>query len=403
MGKLFGDLYSILLNDRSSKRFSLGVVLGLGFSISIILSTLGIMDGFEFALKQSLKLASGDITISSSHGFFDYEEELGPELKGYHFKEYTGIVKTEGFLVLDDSSMGVLVVGVDSTPYSSITGLDLSLKDDEVILGSELSKRAVLKKDDYLSIAFAQTNKEVKGLPELFDFKVKKIVSHGIYQKDLRIVYVNRKTLQNILELDDRVNQVVAKVPSPFIYEEYPKEYTDQVDLMAEKLDMNLGYTYNVRTFWREFDYIIKAVSAEKKMISLVLQIIVIISIFNVVAFIIFLNERKVQEIFLFRALGMGEKKIRRVWYLLCIFIWLSSCVVSILFVQFFDFCLQNLPIFKLPGNVYQLGELKLEISFFSYLLVFFSALVWMYFLSWFTMRRLSKRSLLQALRQEFS
>ena len=48
-------LIQLLGHERSSKSFALGAVFGLGFSIAVILATVGIMDGFEATLKKGLK------------------------------------------------------------------------------------------------------------------------------------------------------------------------------------------------------------------------------------------------------------------------------------------------------------------------------------------------------------
>ncbi|EQC48935.1 MacB-like periplasmic core domain protein [Bacteriovorax sp. BSW11_IV] len=401
MKKIGSELHSILLTDKSSKRFLIGVVFGFAFSISIILATIGIMDGFELSLKKSLKLSGGDITISSRKGFFPVNGELATELSDYGVEHFSGVIQTEGFLVGEDHSIGVLVVGVEPEKYQKITGLELNLSDDKIVIGSELQKRMDLKVGEYASIAFAQTNKEVQGLPELFDFEISNVVSHGLYQKDLRVVYVSLSTLQKILETDDRVNLLSLRVgPEGSVSS---KEMTDKVEVVAKELSRILGHSYVVRPFWTEFDFILKAVKAEKVMIALVLQIVVIISIFNIIAFIIFLNEKKIQEIFLLRTLGMGGSKLKQMWNFMCFMIWFLSCVLAIVFVYIFDYLLQNLDIFKLPGDVYHLGVLKLEIGMIAYIGVFAGAFIWMFILSRLTLSRIIKRPILEALRQEFS
>ncbi len=77
--------------------------------------------------------------------------------------------------------------------------------------------------------------------------------------------------------------------------------------------------------------------------------------------------------------------------------------MVALVLVQIFDYFLQNLDIFKLPGDVYHLGVLKLEIGSLAYAGVFAGAFLWMFVLSRITLRRLIKRPILEALRQEFS
>ena len=104
-------------------------------------------------------------------------------------------------------------------------------------------------------------------------------------------------------------------------------------------------------------------------MIGIILQLIVIISMFNVLAFIIFINEKKVQEVFLLQALGMSRKELVKYMVTLTFFLWSFACVLSVGFVYFFDYLLKVLPIFQLPGEIYTIGQLKIELGIGQYLL----------------------------------
>ena len=66
-----------------------------------------------------------------------------------------------------------------------------------------------------------------------------------------------------------------------------------------------LGPQFFLGPYWEEFQPLLEAVKHEKFIITLILQLVVIISIFNVVAFIFFVNEKKSKEIFLPVIIGL--------------------------------------------------------------------------------------------------
>jgi len=65
-----GSVFKIVLETKSSRRFLVGTIFSFAFSMSVILCTIGLMDGFELTLKQTLATANGDIKLTSSKGFF---------------------------------------------------------------------------------------------------------------------------------------------------------------------------------------------------------------------------------------------------------------------------------------------------------------------------------------------
>ena len=132
-------------------------------------------------------------------------------------------------------------------------------------------------------------------------------------------------------------------------------------------------------------------------------QLVVLISVFNVLAFIIFLNEKKSQEIFLLRALGLNQKKILGIWLTIISGVWFLSCSLSVILVYFFNYLLTHVSIFKVPGDIYHLARLNILLTNMDYILVFGLALVWLLIVFAFGYIRLRKRPILEGLRKEFA
>ncbi len=388
----------LFLDNSTSRKFLLGVWIGLAFSIAVILSTVGIMNGFERALRSGLKKSSGDISMQSTSGFFQFSEKMRKELASSGVKKYSGLVQVESFLIFNDESRGVLVKGIDSN-YGEIVNLQLQLKRQSVAIGSEIARIHHIEIGDEIVLAFGRGGSEFKNMPTLNRFLVEKIISHGVFQKDSRLVYANLTELQDILGLHNRLNMVAMNVP-------YPAKLVDDnlkiIENFADKLEFNFGNQFYFKPYWREFSSLIDAVRAEKVLISLILQLIVVISVFNVLAFIYFINEKKSKELFLFKALGLSKNSMSKLWTKLVIVLWLFSAILAIFFVQFFRYLLNHLSLFELPPEVYHMPRIDLYISWSDYLLVFALALVWIVLITYYLLRNLKNKSLLEGLRQEF-
>ena len=98
--------------DRSTKNFIIWVVLGVGFSVAVILSTIGIMEGFETSLRANLREASGDLIITSEEGFFDRADLKKRLEKRYRSTEVAEVIRSQGFLINNKITKGAVFIGV---------------------------------------------------------------------------------------------------------------------------------------------------------------------------------------------------------------------------------------------------------------------------------------------------
>ena len=404
MKGVFNSLFSVLLKEKASLKFAAGVVFGLSFSITVILSTIGIMDGFDKTLKRALKQATGDIIFYSRNGFFEISNKVQRELDVLGIKDIAPIVQTEAFMLFNEQSKGILIKGIESNSFGKVTGIEVAPGENEIYLGKEVFKNFDLKIGDEVVLAMAGGNKDVEGLPSLYPFIVKGTVEHGIYQKDLRQAYVHRGRLQQLLNLEGKVNLISLKLPDDILPKNQDSEmFTDKVEDYQLRLFDRLGFDYIVKPFWHEFATLIEAVQIEKAMIGLILQLVVVISIFNVLAFVIFLNERKSRELFLFKALGLSQARMNRIWLGMISLIWILSCSFSILLVQLVDWLLGNLSLFQLPGDVYYIGRISIILNVWDYVLVFGATYLWLFLMAAFGLFRIKKQSILKGLRKEFA
>ncbi len=388
----------LFLDNATSRKFLIGVWVGLAFSIAVILSTVGIMNGFERALRSGLKKSSGDISMQSTSGFFLFSDKMKTEIESTGVRHYSGLVQVESFLIFNDESRGVLVKGIDKN-YSQIVNLKLDLEAHSVAIGSEIARIHHIDIGDEVVLAFGRGGSEFKNMPTLNRFTVKKIISHGVFQKDSRMVYANIGEIQEILGLHNRLNMVAINAPFPAkLLEDNLKIIED----FADKLEFTFGNQFYFKPYWREFSSLIDAVRAEKVLISLILQLIVVISVFNVLAFIYFINEKKSKELFLFKALGLSKKSMSQLWTKLVMALWLSSAFLAIFFVQAFRYLLKNVGLFELPPEIYHMPRIDLYISWKDYLFVFALALLWILLITYYLLRNLKNKSLLEGLRQEF-
>ncbi len=395
----YASIFKIVLHGRSAGKILLATILSFTFSIAVILCTFGLMDGFDHLLKSGLRHSSGDILITNRKGFFEVTPDIEQTLSSVAPLAVAPVIQTEAFALRESISKGVLVRGVEDENFSDATGLKITVPHESVVIGVELAKQLQVAVGDSMALTFARGNEAGAALPMIQLFQVSGIVKHGIYQKDLRFVYLNRRDLAELLGVGERVNLVILAT-------EPTNEALATLDGIREdqqKLKSKLEAEFVVRPFWNEYDFLIEAVRVEKFSISLILQLIVVVAVFNIIAFVIYIMEKKAQEFFFLRAVGLSLSNIGRFWFVSVLIMWALSCVGAHLLSLLFNWCLQHVSFLQIPGEIYVLSSLNIKLDLIAYITVYGISLLWILIAAFFGYIRMKKRPIIQGLRQEFS
>ena len=286
-----------------------------------------------------------------------------------------------------------MIKGIVPEEFEQITEMKFNDIGDGVLIGSEFAKAHRVEIGDNLVLALASSKAKNQGSAVLKDMEVKGIIKHGIYEKDMRFIYMNKPHLEKLLDYKSSVsNMGLVKIES-----------FSNLEASIRELKKVFIDEFQFEPYWREFDVLLNAVQVEKKSISLVLQLIVVVAILNIVAFILYISEIKSQDFFLLRALGLSTDLVKRFWFLMLFGIWGLAVVTGFFLKELFAYLIQVIPFLKLPGDVYVLSELKVVLDSVDYLYVYGISLVWVMVIGYFTMKKITKKSVIGGLRQEFS
>ncbi|EQC49985.1 ABC transporter permease [Bacteriovorax sp. DB6_IX] len=392
---LFKDFNLLFFRDKSSRLFVLATILGLSFSLSIILSTLGLMDGFTKKLRESLNLGHGEIVLTSQKGFFSPHSSDFEGLDQVGIDKISFLVRTQSFAIHNTKGKAVFVLGVDSS-FADINKSFTPPASGEVVIGSSLAENLGLKVGEDISLSFAAGRSGDKYLPSNASLKIREIINFNMHKFNDRFVYANRSDVQRFIGVEGLANVANLKV------KEDMTSYWKIVDVV-DNLRSIFVYEYNVMPYWAEFKSFIDAVEYEKTMISIVLSVVVVIAIFNCLAFIVYSKQKKSKEIFLLFSIGLSPRKFRKLWLLQNFFIWFVSIIVALGFVQLFNYALGNWDIFALPKDVYHLGRIEVHLSMIDLFVVTFLSFLVIQFLTWLVLRLFVSKSLASGLREEFS
>ncbi|HET9990759.1 MAG TPA: FtsX-like permease family protein, partial [Kofleriaceae bacterium] len=173
-----------------------------------------------------------------------------------------------------------------------------------VLVGAELVQQMHLyvgQETRLISPLSDPSNPDATGTPIPFnrDYRIAGIFYTGMYEYDLKFIYVTLDSLQEFLDRGDAIDGIEVRIPSP-----------DDTDAYVEKIRATLGPKYRV-VDWKEINRsLFSALKLEKIAMFLVLGIVILVASFSIVGNLIMIVVEKQREIALLKTLGASDRGI---------------------------------------------------------------------------------------------
>lgn len=238
-----------------------------------------------------------------------------------------------------------------------------------VLAGKELFKTIHLYFDQEVRLVSPLAdpmNPDANGTPVPFnrDYRVAGMFYTGMYEYDLKLVYVSLESLQTFLRLGDAVDGIEVRIREP-----------DDVDAVVAQIAHALGPTYRVQG-WRELNRnLFSALKLEKIAMFLVLAIIILVASFSIVGTLIVTVVEKGKEIALLKTLGASDGGIVFVFVYQGLMIGVIGITLGVAIGLGVSWLLASFG-FPLDPNVYYMDRLPIEIDPVMVGLVFSAGIV---------------------------
>jgi lipoprotein-releasing system permease protein len=177
-----------------------------------------------------------------------------------------------------------------------------------ILVGRELVKQMHLyvgQEVRLVSPLSDPSNPDATGTPIPFnrDYRIAGIFFTGMYEYDLKFVYVTNDSLQAFLDRGDTVDGIEIRIPSP-----------DDTDEYVKTIQNKLGPNYRVQD-WKELNRsLFSALKLEKIAMFLVLGIVILVASFSIVGNLIMVVVEKQREIALLKTLGASDAGIMQLF-----------------------------------------------------------------------------------------
>jgi lipoprotein-releasing system permease protein len=231
-----------------------------------------------------------------------------------------------------------------------------------IIIGRELSLRLGAFLGDRINVVSPVGPISALGMiPKVRGFRVAGIFESGMFEYDSSLAYVSIQQAQEFFNMGHVVTGIEVKVTDIFAADE-----------IAHRIDQVLGFPYWARDWMKLNKNLFSALKLEKFMMFVLLVLVVLVAAFNIVSTLAMIVVEKHREIAILKAMGATGKAVMRVFMLNGLVIGLAGTAIGIPLGYAICWAIQTW--FTLPGDVYLLSRIPVNIKFFDVALVGVSA-----------------------------
>lgn len=209
-------------------------------------------------------------------------------------------------------------------------------------------------------------NPDASGTPIPFnrDYRVAGEFYTGMYEYDLKLVYVTLDSLQRFLRLGDAVDGIEVRITDP-----------DSVDTVVKRIATELGPTYRVQG-WRELNrQLFSALKLEKIAMFIILAIIILVASFSIVGNLIMIVVEKGRQIALFKTLGASDVEVVVLFVIQGALIGLIGSLIGVAIGLGLCFYLATNG-FPINPDVYYISRLPVEVDYSTVVIIFAAGVV---------------------------
>jgi lipoprotein-releasing system permease protein len=220
---------------------------------------------------------------------------------------------------------------------------------------------------DRLTLAspFGGTSTPLGTVPRARSFRVNGVFDSGMYEVDAGVIYAGLADLQQFLGMQGEVSGFEVRVRD-----------ADAAGTIARRITRTLGFPYRAVDWIAKNRNLFAALRLEKTVTFIVLTLIVLVAAFNIVGMLTMMVMRKTREIGILKTIGANPVSLTRIFMATGLLIGLVGTGAGAVFGFVASWLLNKYRFVSLPGDVYFIRNLPVQMQWPDFVLICAAALV---------------------------
>ncbi len=306
-------------------------MLGILLGVTVLITVLSIMNGFEKELRDKILGVVAHVTVSGTNGqLSDWTSKLDGLKAEKHVIGAAPYVQKQVMLTNGNLMRGVVLQGIDPAQQSQVSDVNFkmlegnfsNLKPREygIVLGVEVAANLGVIPGDKVTVIVPQVQVTPAGvLPRLKRFTVVGIYQIGHPEYDGMTGFIELGDASRLFRLGENVGGIRLKLDDMFA-----------APAVGHELQTKLGKDFAVVDWSQEHGSFFRAVKTERIAMSLILGLVVLVALFNLVASLVMTVNDKAADIAILRTFGMDANRILRIFMIQGSIIGIFGTVVGV-------------------------------------------------------------------------
>lgn len=389
---------------------SLASILGIALGVTVLITTLSVMSGFQREIRDRLLQMTAHATVSGAgDAMHDWPHAVKVAMADPRVTGAAPYVDVQAMLTGNADPQGALVRGVlpGEEPKVSVLGEKMkagsldSLKPGEfnILLGQELAAWLRAGVGDSVVVTAGDFQGTPMGaMPKIKRFTVTGIFAVGHNDVDRNLAIVHMGDLQRVLRMGEGVTGVRLKLHD-----------MDQSWNVARDLAMSLHGPYRISDWTSENANLYHSLKMEKTVMGILLSLIIAMGAFNLVSSQVMLVTDKQADIAILRTLGLTPRGVMQVFMVQGSLIGIIGTVLGVVGGILLTINLEHIlgfieSIFKvtlLPSDVYYITGLPYDLQASDVVMIAIVALAMSFLATLYPAWRAARTQPAEALRYE--
>ena len=341
--------------------------IGIGLGVAVLIIVMSVMNGFRTELINKIVGFNPHVTVKPYNQEIDVAKIKTNKLK-FISKNLIFSNSGEGIIIKNDYSKGVIIRGYKAIDFpkleiindKSFIGKPNDLTKNNISISKELSFILGVEIGDDITIMSPSGLQTIIGsLPKQKTFKVTSLFESGLIDFDNNVIFINLETLEEFFDLNPKKRNLE-------IYLKDPKDIENQKKIIQKIFSDEFVYS------WADMNSsLFSALKVERNVMFIILSLIIIVAAFNIISGLTILVKNKTREIAILKSIGVLNKSIVKIFFLVGITIGTSATIFGVILGITFSIYVENIrqilsTIFNIslfPEEIYFLSTMPSEIN----------------------------------------